>query len=174
MPFAGVQQQRAAWFRALRQTKTQNPLFLFVAAPQLRLERQPRSSTAALARGWSDQRPRVNVLKWQWPRPPGLPLCRTSGRRRALGGSYWGSEVAIVREAPLEGDSSHEVVHARDVQPPISITRRAEFHPGRHHFARLTSGKLRYVPIRPRYNKHIRTQKRTSPPAKSGLPVKPI
>ena len=47
------------------------------------------------------------------------------------------------------------------IQPPISITRRAEFHPERRHFARLTSGELRYVPIRPRYER-ICTQKHTA------------
>ena len=43
----------------------------------------------------------------------------------------------------------------------MSITRRAVFHPGRCHFARLTSGKSRYVPIRPRYER-ICTQKHTA------------
>ena len=43
----------------------------------------------------------------------------------------------------------------------LSITSRAVFHPGRCHFARLTSGKSRYVPIRPRYE-HICTKKHTA------------
>ena len=43
----------------------------------------------------------------------------------------------------------------------MSITRRAVFHPGRCHFARLTSGKSCYVPIRPRYER-ICTQKHTA------------
>ena len=37
------------------------------------------------------------------------------------------------------------------LQPHMPITRRAEFHPGRGHFARLNSGKLCYVPTRPGY-----------------------
>ena len=50
---------------------------------------------------------------------------------------------------------------AAEVQPHLPITRRAVFHPGRCHFARLTSGKSRYVPIRPRYER-ICTQKHTA------------
>ena len=46
-------------------------------------------------------------------------------------------------------------------QPHLSITRRAVFHPWRCYFARLTSGKSRYVPIRPRYER-ICTQKHTA------------
>ena len=39
------------------------------------------------------------------------------------------------------------------LQRRISITRRAVFHPGRCYFARLTSGKSRYVPARPRHER---------------------
>ena len=44
---------------------------------------------------------------------------------------------------------------SRRAQPQMSITHRAEFHPGRGHFARLTSGKSRYA-LRP-YPTWIRT-----------------
>ena len=63
---------------------------------------------------------------------------------------------------------------ATDLPPQmISMSHhfRADFHPGRHHFARLTSGKFRYAPIRPSYER-ICTRSKNTPPA-SGLPVKP-
>ena len=49
-----------------------------------------------------------------------------------------------------KGTTSTTVVR-RLLQRRLSITRRAVFHPRRRHFARLTSGKLRYVPERGRH-----------------------
>ena len=64
------------------------------------------------------------------------------------------------RERILPGGAGPLAGWLIHVQPHLSITRRAVFHPVRCHFARMTSGKSRSVPIRPRYER-ICTKKHT-------------
>ena len=81
-----------------------------------------------------------------------------SGVTRASVPRFFTSSFDLI--APVSVSRGYHVTSSY-IQPHLSITRRAVFHPGRCHFARLTSGKSRYVPIRPRYER-ICTQKHTA------------
>ena len=88
------------------------------------------------------------------PLAPGFPRGRARGS--SLEGSKFPNEGSKFSDFPVSATAWRQQSTAH-----LSITRRAVFHPGRHHFARLTSGKLCYVPTRPSHER-ICTQKHTA------------